>query len=95
MSDRDPSSHRTPSQIKKMDHGYNHRPSIIKNRSERNQARTIMSKDLGKAAIAGKDVDHKVMVIKGGTNARSNLRVRSEHANRGWEKKSPHKPISK
>ncbi len=88
MSDRDPSSHRTPAQIKKMDHGYNHRPSIIKNRSERNQARRIMAKDLGKAAIAGKDVDHKVMVIHGGTNARSNLRIRTEHANRGWEKTS-------
>jgi hypothetical protein len=71
-----------------MDRGYNHRPSIIKNRTERNQARSIMRKDLGSAAIAGKDVDHKVMVKDGGTNARSNLRVRSEHANRGWEKKS-------
>jgi hypothetical protein len=88
MSTRDPSSHRTPEQIKKMDRGYNHRPSIIKNRTERNQARSIMRKDLGSAAIAGKDVDHKVMVKDGGTNARSNLRVRSEHANRGWEKKS-------
>ena len=88
MSDRDPSSHRTPAQIKKMDRGYNHTPSNIKKRTERNQARTIMSKDLGEAAIAGKDVDHKVMVKDGGTNARSNLRVRSQHANRGWEKKS-------
>lgn len=85
---RDPSSHRTPEQIRKMDHGYNHRPDIIKKRTMRNQARTIMAKDLGKAAIAGKDVDHKVMVDHGGTNARSNLRVRSPHANRGWEKKS-------
>ena len=88
MSGRDPSSHRTPEQIKKMDHGYNHRPDIIKNRSERNQARSYMKKKLGAAAIAGKDIDHKKMVIHGGTNAPSNLRVRSEHANRGWEKKS-------
>lgn len=84
---RDPSSHRTPEQIKKMDRGYNHEPKHIKGRSLRNQARTIMAKDLGKKAIAGKDVDHKVMVKDGGTNARSNLRVRSQHANRGWEKK--------
>lgn len=84
---RDPSSHRTPAQIKKMDHGYNHRPEIIKNRSERNQARTIMGKKLGAAAIKGKDIDHKKMVIHGGTNAPSNLRVRSPHANRGWNKK--------
>lgn len=87
MSDRDPSSHRTPEQIKKMDRGYNHEPKHIKGRTQRNQARSIMSKDLGKAAIAGKDIDHKVMVKNGGSNARSNLRVRSEHANRGWEKK--------
>ena len=84
---RDPSSHRTPEQIRKMDHGYNHTPANIKKRSMRNQARTIMAKDLGKKAIAGKDVDHKVMVKDGGTNARSNLRVRTPHANRGWEKK--------
>jgi hypothetical protein len=88
MSDRDPSSHRTPAQIKKMDHGYNHEPVHIAGRTLRNQARTIMAKDLGHAAIAGKDIDHKVMVKSGGGNARKNLRVRSEHVNRGWEKKS-------
>lgn len=84
---RDPSSHRTPEQIRKMDRGYNHRPAIVRNREERNQARSIMRKKLGAAAIAGKDIDHKRMVSKGGTNAPSNLRVRSPHANRGWEKK--------
>jgi hypothetical protein len=91
MSNRDPSSHRTPEQIRKMDRGYNHEPVHIKGRSQRNQARTIMAKDLGKAAIAGKDIDHKVMVKDGGSNSRGNLRVRSEHANRGWEKKSTSK----
>jgi hypothetical protein len=83
---RDPSSHRTPEQIKHMDRNYNHEPKHIKGRSMRNQARTIMSKDLGKAAIAGKDIDHKVMVKNGGTNARKNLRVQSQHKNRGWER---------
>ena len=85
---RDPSSHRTPDQIRKMDRGYNATPEHIKGRSQRNQARTIMAKDLGKAAIAGKNIDHRVMVKDGGSNARSNLRVRSQHANRGWEKKT-------
>jgi hypothetical protein len=84
---RDPSSHRTPDQIRKMDHGYNHTPGNIKKRSQRNQARSIVRKDLGEAAIRGKDVDHKKMVKDGGTNARSNLRVRSQHANRGWNRK--------
>jgi hypothetical protein len=88
---RDPSSHRTPAQIRKMDGGYNHEPTHIAGRSERNQARRIMAKDLGKAAIAGKDIDHKVMVKDGGTNARKNLRVRTPHVNRGWEKTSSSK----
>ncbi len=83
---RDPSSHRTPAQIKKMDRGYNSTPENIKKRSQRNQARAIVKKDLGAAAIAGKDVDHKRPVRSGGSNARSNLRVRSQHANRGWER---------
>lgn len=81
---RDPSSHRTPEQIHKMDAGYNHVHSL--DRSERNKARRIMAKRVGRAAIAGKDIDHKKMVIHGGTNAPGNLRVRSIHANRGWER---------
>jgi hypothetical protein len=85
---RDPSSHRTPEQIQKMDAGYNHRSDIVKNREERNQARSIMKKKLGAKAIQGKDVDHKKMVIHGGTNAPKNLRLRTPHANRGWERKS-------
>lgn len=84
---RDPSSHRTPGQIHKMDHGYNHTPTNVKKRTERNQARTIMRKEKGEAAIKGKDIDHRKMVKDGGTNARSNLRVRSQHANRGWDRK--------
>lgn len=83
---RDPSSHRTPAQIKKMDRGYNHEPKHIKGRTQRNQARTIVAKDLGKAAIAGKDVNHIVRVSSGGSNARKNLNVQSEHKNRGWER---------
>lgn len=84
---RDPTSHRSPADIKRMDRGYNHRPLIVKRRTERNQARTIMRKKLGAAAIAGKDIDHKHMVKDGGTNAKGNLRVRSQHANRGWDRK--------
>jgi hypothetical protein len=83
---RDPSSHRTPEQIRKMDRGYNHEPVHIDGRSQRNKARRIMAKDLGTAAIAGKDVDHKVMVKDGGSNARKNLRLRTPHVNRGWER---------
>lgn len=83
---RSPTSHRTPEQIHKMDATFNSTPLHIKQRSERNQARRIVAKDLGKAAIAGRDIDHKKMVKDGGTNARGNLRVRSIHSNRGWER---------
>jgi hypothetical protein len=81
---RDPSSHRTPEQIKQMDHGYNRVHSL--DRSERNKARRIMKKRVGAKAIEGKDIDHKKMVIHGGTNAPSNLRIRTPHKNRGWER---------
>lgn len=87
---RDPSSHRTPEQIHAMDAGYNHRPVIVKEREMRNEARAMMKRKLGAKAIEGKDVDHKRPVRAkggGGTNAPGNLRVRSEHANRGWDKK--------
>src|SRR5215471_14351049 len=78
---RDPGSHRTPEQIHSMDHGYNHRPIIVKEREMRNEARA--------KAIEGKDIDHKDPVrAKGGHggNNMSNLRVRSRHANRLGEK---------
>ena len=36
----------------------------------------------------GKDVDHKKPLAKGGSNAKSNLRVRSESANRSFKRNS-------
>jgi hypothetical protein len=81
---RDPSSHRTPGQIKRMDRGYNATDEMTRRRGMQNKARAIMAKELGHSAIKGKDVDHKVMLDKGGGNHRSNLRVRSQKANRGW-----------
>jgi hypothetical protein len=89
---RDPSSHRTPEQIRKMDRGYNSQPHIIKNRSQQNQARAIMRAEKGEAAIAGKDVGHKKSVISGGGNSRSNLRMESKKHNRGWERNKGSRP---
>lgn len=83
---RDPSSHRTPEQITKQVKGYNHRPDIIKNRSQQNQARAIVKADKGAAAIRGKDVNHKVRVAHGGSNAKSNLNIQTKHKNRGWRR---------
>jgi hypothetical protein len=89
---RDPSSHRTPDQIRKMDRGYNSQPHIIKNRDQQNAARAIMTKKLGAAALAGKDVGHKKSVISGGSNAASNLRVETRKKNRGWERNKGGRP---
>jgi hypothetical protein len=41
-----------------------------------------MVKKHGKAALAGKDVDHKIAIRNGGGNGK-NLRIRSIKANRG------------
>lgn len=80
---RSPTAHRTPEQIRKHGRTYQARPEQVKNRSKRNAARKTMEKAVGRAAIRGKDVDHKRMLSKGGSNARSNLRVQSKKRNRG------------
>ena len=84
---RDPSSHRTPSQIKKMDRGYNATPDNIKKRGMRNEARAKMAKAGLVRTGDGKDVDHIKAVRSGGSNARSNLRVLPRSVNRAWNKK--------
>jgi hypothetical protein len=81
---RDPSSHRTPEQIRAMDRGYNHQPGNVKKRTERNQARAMLAKEGLVHKGDGRDVDHKKMVKDGGTNNRKNLRVLAASANRGW-----------
>lgn len=81
---RDPSSHRTPAQIKKQDHGYNSTPEMIKKRTMNNQARMIMTKEGRVYKGDGRDVDHKDPLRSGGGNDKSNLRVISAKRNRGW-----------
>lgn len=48
----------------------------------RHKARRVVIKKLGKAAVAGKDVDHKVKLKNGGGNSAKNLRVRDKSENR-------------
>lgn len=61
---------------------YHGKPEQITNRAKRNKARREMEKRYGKAALKGKEVDHKNPLSKGGSNARSNLQVISRTANR-------------
>lgn len=81
---RDPSSHRTPSQIRKQVNGYNARPENVAKRVKNNQARAIMEKEGRVRKGDGKDVDHREPLRNGGGNNRSNLRVMSKSRNRGW-----------
>lgn len=84
---RDPSSHRTPTQIKRLDRGYNATPEMVKKRTMNNAARAQLAKEGKVHKGDGKDVDHKTPLRNGGSNARGNLRVRSQHENRGWRTK--------
>lgn len=49
-------------------------------RMERQRARRLLDKE--GVDRKGKDIDHKVMLSKGGTNSRSNLRLVSPSKNR-------------
>ena len=81
---RDPSSHRTPGQIKRMDRGYNATPEAIKKRGMNTKARREFEKKGLVHKGDGKDIDHKKPMRSGGTNAPGNLRVISKSRNRGW-----------
>lgn len=67
---------------------YHSKPEQRRNRSQRNKARRIMRAELGEAAIAGKDVDHKRPISRGGTNHRNNLQVTSVSYNRSKKNKA-------
>lgn len=63
----------------------------------RMKARYAMVKKYGKAALKGKDIDHKKPLQAGGSNDPSNWRIRDAHDNRAAAqsvKKDPdYKPI--
>jgi len=84
---RDPSSHRTPTQIRRMNREYDSQPHKIKQRVQNKQARATLEKEGLVRKGDGKDVDHIKPVRKGGTNARSNLRVLPASKNRAWRSK--------
>jgi hypothetical protein len=63
---------------------YHSKPKQRKRRSQRNKARSILTKKLGKDAVRGKDVDHKDRNTA--NNSVSNLRLQSVKKNRGRNK---------
>ena len=68
---------------------YNKIPEVQARRVAQNRARRHAIK-AGRAKVGdGKDVDHKVMLAKGGSGKDSNTRVRNRTSNRGWRKKNP------
>lgn len=62
------------------DRKYQARPEQVKKRVMRNAARRMMIRKHGKAALRGKDVDHKRGT--GAGNSMSNLRIESKSKNR-------------
>lgn len=59
---------------------YHSRPEQRKKRSNRNKARRLMIKAKGRAAVAGKDVDH--VNRNANDNSLRNLRIASKRQNR-------------
>ena len=59
---------------------YHSKDDQLKNRASRNKARRAVAKAKGKAAVKGKDVDHKDGNPR--NNSLANLRLQSKHVNR-------------
>lgn len=76
----------SPERKAEYDKAYGARPEQKKRRAMRNAARRQLEKEGLVHKGDGKDVDHKRMLSKGGSNARSNLRVTSQKKNRGWRR---------
>ena len=65
---------------------HKHKKNRVKDRAQRNAARSAVKKKVGSAAIAGKDVGHKKAVSKGGSNSLANLFVQDPGANRSFSR---------
>lgn len=57
-----------------------------KDRTERNKARAMVVKAKGKAAVKGKDVDHKKALSKGGMTSLMNLAAVAPSKNRSFKR---------
>lgn len=68
---------------------YNKRPDVQKKRVANNKARREAIKEGRAHKGDGKDVHHVKPLDKGGSTAKSNTKVVSRKANRGWRSKHP------
>ncbi len=64
-----------------------------KQRAARNKARREAEKEGTVKKGDGKEVDHKVPLSKGGSNAKSNRRVISRKKNRSYKRDAKNRPI--
>lgn len=65
---------------------YHSRPEQIKNRTERTTTRRQANAAGVTSKGDGKDIDHKTPLSKGGSNAKSNLRVVDKSVNRSFSR---------
>lgn len=64
---------------------YDGKPSVVKDRAQRNAARALLKKE--GVDVAGKDVNHKKPLSKGGSNKRSNLEAIEPTKNKSFPRK--------
>jgi len=79
---RDPKTHRTPSQKRRDTAKRQKLPKEVKKNSARRAARRAMEKAGRVKKGDGKEVNHKTPLSRGGSNKRSNLQVTTPAKNR-------------
>ena len=79
-----------PRPYKKEYENYDGTEAVKKKRAERKQARRVMERAGMVHKGDGKDVDHRTPLSKGGSTAKSNLRVRSASDNRSFTRNADH-----
>jgi len=80
---------KTPKHILEKKAAYNKRPDVQKKRVAQNKARREAIADGRAKKGDGKDVHHVKPLDKGGSTDKSNTKVVSKKANRGWRKDNP------
>ena len=83
---KDPKTGKSVRDYKRENELYNSKPEQRANRSERTVARNQANADGRTSKGDGKDLDHRVPLSKGGSSAKSNLRVVSKSANRSFSR---------